>query len=223
MKRFWLLLSVFPIVSLIVFPGLTLNADEQELKKLDYKLDGGIQINYFSNLSLAQNNESPQVAVDQAKIDRQAKNNEIAADYKSSYGQKKTIHKYLGYSALALGVLTALTAPDGDDDDDENHGNNDRDANAKTLDGDGDDAGVHTQLAYATIVASAATVSLGIIYLNTDLSWTSAWGAENYHAVLGTLGAIYMISAVRNAPSDAHSKQGMFGGVLMGLAIALVF
>ncbi len=110
-------------------------------------------------------------------------------------------HKIAGYTTLALGLLTGLTAPD----DDEGEGD--------------DDAGLHGTLGIATAGMSALTMGLGYAAHRGEVRRGQMSLGDGLHAALGITGGAMMIAAPFFAPSDAHKILGEAGWAAMGIAV----
>ncbi|MBN2626002.1 MAG: hypothetical protein JXA95_04995 [Spirochaetales bacterium] len=116
------------------------------------------------------------------------------------------IHKIAGYSTLALGLLTGLTAPDDDD----------------GGEGDGNPA-LHKALGISTGAMSAVTMGLGYAAHRGEVRTGALSVIDGVHIALGIAGGAMMVAAPIVAPGDPHSKLGIAGGVAMAVAVGWEF
>jgi len=118
-------------------------------------------------------------------------------------------HKYMGLATVALVGLTAITAPEEDE--------GGTSTTSRTQ-------GTHQSLGRLTAAMAAATVTSGLLAHWDDFHLEDGWtDPDNLHAMLGTLGALAMLTAVSNAPGGGHPAMGIAGGVAMGAAIKLTW
>lgn len=112
-----------------------------------------------------------------------------------------TIHNILGYTTVAMGLLTGILNPGlvGED--------------------------VHLALGYSSSALAAATLGFGFISHIKDIDLTSGLNSNNIHMILGIAGGSMMIIAPFLAPGDAHKVLGELGTLTMGVSIVgkLVF
>ena len=111
------------------------------------------------------------------------------------------LHKGLGYTTVAMGLLTGLLNPEvvGYD--------------------------LHHSLGLASAGLAAATMGVGFLSHYRDVSIRSGFNSNNIHALLGITGGAMMILAPFIAPAEGHQVLGELGALTMGLSIVgkLVF
>ena len=105
------------------------------------------------------------------------------------------IHNILGYSTVALGLLTGVLNPEvvGED--------------------------VHQALGYTSAGLAAATIGFGFISHIKDIDMSSGLNSNSIHMILGLAGGTMMMIAPFIAPEDAHKVLGELGTATMGLSI----
>ncbi|MBB6479373.1 hypothetical protein [Spirochaeta isovalerica] len=112
-----------------------------------------------------------------------------------------TVHNILGYSTVALGLLTGVLNPE---------------VVGESL---------HQALGYTSAGMAAATIGFGFISHIKDIDMSSGLNSNSIHMILGLAGGTMMMIAPFVAPGDAHKALGELGAATMGLSIVgkLVF
>ena len=105
------------------------------------------------------------------------------------------LHKIAGYSTLAAGLLTGLTAPLGDD------------------------GLIHPSLGVTTASLSAVALGLGYAAHRGEGRSGVMSPADKIHALLGIAGGAMMVAAPFAAPSESHVILGGTGLAFMGIAV----
>jgi len=112
-----------------------------------------------------------------------------------------TVHKVLGYTTVAMGLLTGILNPEvvGED--------------------------LHQYMGYSAAVLAGATMTAGFISHYQDIGISSGFSSNNIHTILGIAGGTMMMITPFLAPSDAHQTVGELGVLTMGISIlgSLVF
>ena len=106
-----------------------------------------------------------------------------------------TIHKVLGYTTLATGLLEGIPSPG--------------------VAGEG----VHRTLGYSSAALAAATMGFGYLAYRNDIDMSSGFSSNNVHMILGIAGGTMMMIAPFLAPGGAHKVIGEMGAVTMGLSV----
>lgn len=157
----------------------------------------------FSNLHANENNFEV-FSVDMLFLDKSPLENNYANFLSSSnnefdelerYSRLSTIHDILGYTTVALGILTGILNPNIVDD------------------------SLHEALGYVSAGMSAVTLGFGFAAHHDQLNLDSGLNSNVVHAVLGISGGVMMMLAPFLAPDDAHAALGILGTGTMGLSI----
>jgi hypothetical protein len=109
------------------------------------------------------------------------------------------LHKYLGFSAVGLAALAAVTSSS---------------------------KGIHYGAAYGSTLAAAGAVTTGYMeYQDRFTPGEGLYTRDNAHIILGTLGAVGCLAAIFMADSDGgggHAGAGIFGGAAMAVSIITI-
>lgn len=105
------------------------------------------------------------------------------------------VHNILGYTTVAMGLLTGLLNPEIVD------------------------VRVHQALGYTSAGLAAATMGFGFISHMKDIDLSSGLSSNNVHMFLGIAGGTMMIIAPFIAPGETHQVLGELGAATMGLSI----
>jgi hypothetical protein len=109
------------------------------------------------------------------------------------------LHKYLGFSAVILAGLAAVTSSS---------------------------KGIHYGAAYGSTLAAAGAVTTGFMeYEDRYNHEDGIFARDNAHILLGTLGAIGCLAAVVMVDSDGgggHAGAGIIGGSAMALSVITI-
>jgi len=106
-----------------------------------------------------------------------------------------TLHKVLGYTTIATGLLTGVLNPG--------------------VVGEG----VHGTLGYTSAALAAATMGFGYLAHRNDIDMSSGMNSNNVHMVLGIAGGTMMIIAPFIAPGGAHKVVGELGALTMAVSV----
>ncbi len=130
-----------------------------------------------------------------AQLEQQT-NERIEYDSVPSPRAWRQVHKYAGYTTAALTVITAVSSSQ---------------------------ESLHEAAAFATAAAALTTVVSGAVEYGDRLDLSAGLLEENNrHILVGTLGALLMVTAVAIADDGeegSHSTLGIAGGALMGVAL----
>ncbi len=112
------------------------------------------------------------------------------------------LHQYLGFGAVATGILAGtLYRPNS-----------------------GTDYETHEKMANLATALAVGAVGTGLYShlddLNVDFGWRDP---DNQHIFLGGLGALLMAYSIAEAPDGGHADAGMAGVGLMAISIKLTW
>lgn len=115
---------------------------------------------------------------------------------------RDTLHAILGYTTVSLAIATAVTAPE----------------KGAT------EYSTHETLGKATLAFSLITLSSGILF-NPDLYRFDDLLEDDTqkHALLNTIGVVFMGVAVSQAPDRRHAAPGLLGGLAIIAGIYFEF
>lgn len=126
-------------------------------------------------------------------------------------------HKYFGLGTVVLAGLTAMAAPD-----------EGCETNCGAQPPRQTSGTTHTRFARATATMAAATVASGLLAHWGDVHLEDGFtDPDNMHAMLGTAGALLMLSAIHKSATSSvptsHAGMAELGAVMMVAAIKLTW
>jgi hypothetical protein len=113
----------------------------------------------------------------------------------SSYTDYEELHEYSGYVTLGLLVGTMVTTSFED---------------------------THKAFGAASAIGMATTTTFGVMAHGEDVfDFSDGFGADHWHALLGALATVAIVTTVGIAPDAGHYGLGTAGGILAGVSYGI--
>lgn len=154
------------------------------------------------NLNLRAGTGTPFVLLAQSVPDGMAsaknRSDPLADEMKIRWFTKNKLHQYLGIGSLGAATLAVLSPKE--------------------------EGGAHEHFAEGAVALGSLAVLSGLAFHYEDLSVRNGTrNPDNWHALLGMLGALGFAAAVGEAPESGHSGVGIAGYASMIAAIKLTW